>query len=74
MNKKSTVCWISTKPGIFGYNLHDNIIANSFTKEPQIQNAFYQSFNLTQDISTIPYNNLNEIFDVNRIIESIKKQ
>lgn len=74
MGKKSTVCWVSTKPGIFGYNLHDNIKPNLFTKEPQIQNSIYQPFNLTQDISTIPYNNLNEIFDVNKIIESIKKQ
>ena len=74
MGVKSTVCWVTTKPKIFGYKLHNNIQANPFTKEPQIQNSVYQPFNLAQDISSIPYNDLREVFDVNKIIESINKQ
>jgi len=74
MNVKSTVCWVTTKPEIFGYKLHDNILANPFTKEPLIQNSVYQPFNLAQDISSIPYNDLREIFNVNKIVESINKQ
>jgi len=74
MNKKSTVCWVTTKPKVFGYKLHDNILAEPFTKEPQIQNSIYQPFNLAQDISSIPYNDLREVFDVNKIIESLDKQ
>ena len=74
MDKKSTVCWVTTKPKIFGYKLHDNIIANPFTKEPQLERSVYQPFNLAQDISSIPYNDLNEIFNANTIIESINKQ
>jgi hypothetical protein len=74
MDIKSTVCWVSTKPKIFGYNLHDNILSNPFTKEPQIQNSVFQPFNLAQDIHSIPYNDLNEVFDTNKIIESINKQ
>ena len=74
MNVKSTVCWVTTKPQVFGYNLHDNILANPFTKEPQIQNSVYQPFNLAQDISSIPYNDLKEVFNVNKIVESINKQ
>ena len=74
MGVKSTVCWVTTKPTIFGYKLHDNIQANLFTKEPLVQNSVYQPFNLAQDISSIPYNDLREVFDVNKIIESINKQ
>lgn len=74
MGVKSTVCWVTTKPTVFGYKLHDNIQANIFTKEPQIQNSVYQPFNLAQDISSIPYNDLNEVFDTNKIIESINRQ
>ena len=74
VGKKSTVCWVTTKPKIFGYKLHDNILAEPFTKEPQLQNSAYQPFNLAQDISSIPYNDLNEVFNVNKIIESINKQ
>jgi len=71
---KSTVCWSTTNPNIFGYKLHDNIKANPFTKQPLLQNSLYQPFNLAQDISSIPYNDLNEIFDTSKIIESINKQ
>lgn len=74
LNKKSTVCWISTKPEIFGYKHNININSNPFTKEPNLTSAVYNPFNLAQDISSIPYNNLNEIFDTNKIIESINKQ
>ena len=74
LNKKSTVCWISTKPEIFGYKHNINIKSNPFTKEPNLVSAVYNPFNLSQDISSIPYNNLNEIFDTNKIIESINKQ
>ena len=74
LNLKSTVCWITTKPKIFGYKLHDNIQANPFTKEPQIQNTVYQPFDLSQDIHSIPYYNLDEVFDSNKIIESLNKQ
>lgn len=74
MGVKSTVCWVTTKPKVFGYKLHDNILANPFTKEPQVQNSVYQPFNLAQDISSIPYNDLREVFDTNKIIESINKQ
>jgi hypothetical protein len=73
LNLKSTVCWITTKPKIFGYKLHDNIQANPFTKEPQIQNTVYQPFDLSQDIHSIPYYNLDEIFNTNKIIESLNK-
>ena len=74
LNKKSTVCWISTKPEIFGYKHNINLNSNPFTKEPNLTSAVYNPFNLAQDISSIPYNNLNEIFDTNKIIESINKQ
>jgi hypothetical protein len=74
LNLKSTVCWISTKPEIFGYKIHDNIKANPFTKEPSLHEAAYQPFALSQDIHSIPYNDLREVFDTNKIIESINKQ
>jgi len=74
MGKKSTVCWVTTKPKVFGYTLHDNILAKPFTKEPVIQNALYQPFGLSEEISTIPYNGLEEIFDINQIVKSINNQ
>ena len=74
LNLKSTVCWVATKPEIFGYEMHDNIKANSFTKEPVIKDKAYQPFELSENIHSIPYNNLKEIFNINHIIESINNQ
>ena len=74
LGKKSTICWVTTNPKVFGYKLHDNILANKFTKEPNFQNAGYQPFNLSEDISTIPYNKFEEVFDINKIVKSINKQ
>ena len=42
--------------------------------DDQIQNSIYSPFNLGQDISSIPYNDLKEVFNVEKIIESINKQ
>ena len=74
LNLKSTVCWVATKPEIFGYEMHDNIKVNSFTKEPVIKDKAYQPFELSENIHSIPYNNLKEIFNINHIIESINNQ
>jgi ADP-heptose:LPS heptosyltransferase len=74
LDLKSTVCWISTKPEIFGYKLHDNIKANPFTKELNLQNTQYQLFGLSEGINTIPYNDLKEVFNTDKIIESINNQ
>ena len=34
----------------------------------------YQAFGLSQDIHSIPYNDLTDIFNTNKIIESINNQ
>tara|TARA_B110000977_G_C11040011_1_gene478508 strand:- start:120 stop:1001 length:882 start_codon:yes stop_codon:yes gene_type:complete len=74
LNLKSTICWVSTKPEIFGYKSNNNIKAKPFTKEPNLTAAVYNPFNLAQDISSIPYNDLNEVFDTTEIITSINNQ
>ena len=57
LNLKSTVCWVDTKPEIFGYNFHDNIIANPYTKDIPLHNVAYTPFSLVEEIiSRIPYN------------------
>jgi len=74
LNKKSTVCWPNTKPEIFGYKLHDNIKANPITGTPNLTNAMYGPYNFSEEISTIPYKDLKDIFDTDKIITSINNQ
>jgi len=73
LNLTSVVCWSTTDPKVFGYKTHTNILANKFTKKPHLDQAIYQPFNLYQDIHTLPYNNINEIFDSSKIIEALGK-
>jgi ADP-heptose:LPS heptosyltransferase len=70
----STVAWIGTNPKVFGYNIHDNIIANPHTEKHDISNNYYQKYMLFEDISRIPYSDMNDIFNISDIIDSINKQ
>jgi len=69
---KSTVCWIANKPEVFGYQLHDNIISEPFTVKPDLRKSYLQKFNIGGDLNEFPYNNENEVFNINAIINSIK--
>lgn len=72
LNLPSTVAWVGTNPNVFGYEIHKNILANEPTRETNFQHPHYQKHLLYQDISTIPYNDLNEVFDINKIINTLK--
>ena len=72
LNLPSVVTWIGTNPNVFGYGMHRNIMANQPTREPDMNHSHFQKYLLFQDISTIPYNDLNEVFDKNLIINSLK--
>jgi hypothetical protein len=57
---------------VFGYDMHKNIIANAPDKEPDLNHPHYSKYLLFQDISTIPFDDLNNIFDKNLIINALK--
>lgn len=72
---KSSVCWITNPSKVFGYEMHDNIEANPFTKEPELRNSYLGKFDFTgQDMIQFPYNSETEIFDTDKIIASINAQ
>ena len=70
----SVVTWVGTNPNVFGYENNINIIANPPTREINKEHNYYSKHLLFEDLSTIPYNDLNEVFNVNQIIESLKKE
>ena len=59
----SVVGWVGTNPFVFGYDIHTNIFANDPTKKVNIESNSYNKHLLFEDISTLPYNDLSEIFD-----------
>ena len=70
----STVCWIANKPEVFGYEIHDNVIHNPFTKKPELRNSYLGEFNIGGELIEFPFNSENEVFNSQDIIDSIKKQ
>lgn len=73
-NLPSTVLWITNNPKVFGYKLHDNILANPETRKPDLRTSFLQKYDITGDVTQFPYNSQDEIFDVDQIIQSLKIQ
>lgn len=71
LNLPSVVTWVGTNPQVFGYDMHNNILANKTTRAVDLNHSHYQKYLLFQDISTIPYNDLNEVFDVAKIINAL---
>ena len=74
LDLKSTVCWIGTKPEIFGYKLHDNIKANPFNNQHSIDQSIYAPYGLSESIHNVPYKDLKDIFDTAEIMRSINNQ
>lgn len=70
---KSTVCWIVNKPEVFGYNIHDNILPNANKINEFNKYSYMEQFDISGQIQQIPYDTVN-LFDINQIIESVKKQ
>jgi ADP-heptose:LPS heptosyltransferase len=67
----STVCWIGTSPKVFGYEGHENILANEPNKPIHLDHFYLQKFPLFDDISKCPYEELSDIFDTELIIKSL---
>ena len=74
LNKPSTVLWIANTPVVFGYDIHDNILANPFTKKPELRHAYFQKFDIAGNLLEFPYHNESEMFNVDKVIASIKNQ
>jgi hypothetical protein len=72
LNLPSVVGWIGTNPKVFGYDMHTNILANQPTKEVNVETNNLTRHALYEDISTLPYDNFNEIFDTQAIIKALK--
>ena len=69
----STVCWVTTSPKMFGYNLHNNIEAEPFNKAVNYTNKLFEPFLLAEDIGSLPYQQLDNVFNVGKIISSLRK-
>jgi len=71
LNLTSTVLWIANKPEVFGYEFHTNISANPETRTPELKTSFLHKYDIAGNPLQFPYNNEDEIFDVDKIIAAL---
>ena len=74
LNLPAVACWIVNSPIVFGYSIHNHVMANPFTIQPELRNAYIEKFNIGGDELEFAYNNENEIFNVDSIIKALENQ
>jgi hypothetical protein len=52
--------------------MHQNIVSNPYEKPLDLNHPYYQKLPLFEDISKIPYNDLNNVFDIQTILSALK--
>jgi hypothetical protein len=71
MKKKSTVLWVGTSPKVFGYDLHNNLVAKLPKKANQLIGSYTFDFQFENNIHECPYMDVKQIFDINTILSNI---
>ena len=72
LNLPSTVLWVGTSPEVFGYEMHSNIKANPPKYKPKLINSYLFDYSFDGEAIQCPYDNVLEIFDLEKLNESIK--
>ena len=70
----SVVVWIYNTPVQFGYDIHNNILANPFTMPLDLRNALFSPY-IFEDTRpmALPYQSEDEIFNIDELIEAVEK-
>lgn len=73
MGLDSVVCWIANKPEIFGYENNINIRPNAKIINEMNKVSYLEKYDITgQPVQQFPYDTVN-LFDINEIVEAVKK-
>lgn len=65
-------CWIANSPKVFGYEIHEHIIAESETVVPDLKHSMYFKFDWGGVDIEFPYEDETQIFDSSKIINALK--
>lgn len=70
----STVLWVGTSPKVFGYDIHNNIVANPPKNGGlKLIDSYMFDYNLDGVLHECPYINVSEMFNIDNIYNSINK-
>jgi hypothetical protein len=73
LNLPSTVLWVGTSPKVFGYDIHHNIQA-TVPVNPQLPDSYLFDYNFDGLAYEYPYGESDDIFDIEKIIQSVNNQ
>lgn len=73
LRKPSTVLWNGTSPKVFGYRIHDNI-ETEIPYDFKLPGSYLFDFDFDGPEVEYPFTEDQQIFDVDKIIESVDKQ
>jgi hypothetical protein len=68
---ESTVFWIGTSPKTFGYQMHNNIVANKPKTGNKLPNSYFYDYSFEGLPYECPYMDLEEMFDIPSILKTL---
>ncbi len=71
MNLPSTVFWVGTSPKNFGYEMHNNIVANPPSGATKLVDSYLFDYSFDGVTHECPYFSLDEMFNIEEILETI---
>lgn len=71
INLKSTVFWVGTSPKVFGYEIHNNIVANEPKNKNQLIGSYIFDYQFDFNIHECPYSIIDDMFDMNVVLNNI---
>lgn len=72
LNKPATVGWIANSPTVFGYKLHNNIIAKGSTEFKHYVESYLEEYDwVGSRFHECPYTDVNSIFDIKELANSL---
>jgi hypothetical protein len=74
MDLKSTVLWVGTSPTNFGYKTHSNVVANPPKGNVKMIDSYLFDYSFDGTVHECPYSDVNEMFNINDIFNSIDRQ
>jgi hypothetical protein len=67
----STVLWVGTSPTVFGYGIHNNIVAKLPKKANQLIGSYLFDYQFQNNIYECPYVELEDIFNLEEILNNL---
>jgi hypothetical protein len=71
LKQKSTVLWVGTSPTVFGYNIHNNIIAKLPKKANQLIGSYLFDYQFENNMHECPFMEVKDMFSIDNVLKNI---